>query len=291
MSFTGKFKTALDAYKSGNIDLRQIDALASDNPTQAQFLAGQALQNELPTPIPSSSTVRLLELVWKLSGIDSCIHGEFVGLPVQSVVDAFILDRLTRSPEEFSDYQLEVIAHLWTRKKHQFIPLRVQAIQHQRIAVHADQRLSVPRELSRDVVRVQERVSEYHFSGDLNALLQKVEDGLGIGDAFDQKSLLGHIRTFFEKLHTEIAEVIHRERPALKDGTDLTKCQQVIDYLERKDVLTEKMKQLGRALYGVLSNEGVHAISSEREYVRLCRNMVAEYALIVFFELNRALGR
>jgi hypothetical protein len=39
-----------------------------------------------------------------------------------------------------------------------------------------------------------------------------------------------------------------------------------------------------------LSNEGVHAIKSEREYVRLCRNMVAEFALVLFFELERRLA-
>ena len=61
----------------------------------------------------------------------------------------------------------------------------------------------------------------------------------------------------------------------------------MIDYLQRKEVLTNKMQALGRALYGVLSNEGVHAIKAEREYVRLCRNMVTEYALVLFYELER----
>ena len=62
-----------------------------------------------------------------------------------------------------------------------------------------------------------------------------------------------------------------------------------LDFLKRKAVLTEKMFDLGKALYGVLSNQGVHAIKSEHEYVRLCRNMVAEYALVLFFELERTL--
>jgi hypothetical protein len=55
-------------------------------------------------------------------------------------------------------------------------------------------------------------------------------------------------------------------------------------------VLTDKMFEFGKALYGVLSNEGVHAIKSTREYVRLCRNMTAEYALVLFFELERRLS-
>jgi hypothetical protein len=48
-------------------------------------------------------------------------------------------------------------------------------------------------------------------------------------------------------------------------------------------------KALGRALYGVLSEEGVHALRADPEYVRLCRNMIAEYALVLFFELERRL--
>jgi hypothetical protein len=38
---------------------------------------------------------------------------------------------------------------------------------------------------------------------------------------------------------------------------------------------------------GFFSEEGAHALKSDREYVRLCRNMIAEYALILFFELDR----
>ena len=61
----------------------------------------------------------------------------------------------------------------------------------------------------------------------------------------------------------------------------------VLDFLERHGVLTDKMKELSKALYGVLSNEGVHAITSRRDYVRLFRNMVIEYAIVLFHELDR----
>jgi hypothetical protein len=49
------------------------------------------------------------------------------------------------------------------------------------------------------------------------------------------------------------------------------------------------MKALGRALYGVHSEEGVHALKADPEYVWLCRNMIAEYALVLFFEGERRL--
>jgi hypothetical protein len=71
--------------------------------------------------------------------------------------------------------------------------------------------------------------------------------------------------------------------------TPLGSCGQALDFLHRKGVLTEKMKDYAKALYGVLSDEGVHALKSEQVYVRLCRFTVAEYALVLFFELDRRL--
>lgn len=124
----------------------------------------------------------------------------------------------------------------------------------------------------------------------LNGLLDKVQAEFGKEDGFDQKAMMGHLRTFFEKLHEHVALALHGRKPETKDGTDLTKCQQVIDYLARKSVLSDKARCLGRILYGILSEEGAHALESTREYVRLCRNMVAEYGLILFYELDRRLA-
>ena len=140
------------------------------------------------------------------------------------------------------------------------------------------------------MAQVKRRVSEYNFGEELNSLLDKVEASLDTGDNFDQAAMLKHLRTFFEHLHQQAGQRLRKDLPETIDETPLTKCGQAIEYLQRKDVLTEKMQSLGKAIYGVLSNEGVHAIKSEREYVRLCRNMVAEYALVLFFELERRLG-
>ena len=110
------------------------------------------------------------------------------------------------------------------------------------------------------------------------------------GDQFDQAATLKHLLPFFEKLHQQAGlRVWAKKIPLSADATDFTKCQQTIDFLERHGVLTDRMKLLGRALYGVQSEEGVHALKADPEYVRLCRNMVAEYALVLFFELERQL--
>jgi hypothetical protein len=50
------------------------------------------------------------------------------------------------------------------------------------------------------------------------------------------------------------------------------------------------VQALRRALYGVHSEEGVHSLKADPEYVRFCRNWIAEYALVLFFELEQCLG-
>ena len=57
-------------------------------------------------------------------------------------------------------------------------------------------------------------------------------------------------------------------------------------------MLTEKFGQLARCVYSILSdgNYGVHALKATRDYTRLCRNMVVEYAVTLFFELERRLA-
>src|SRR5581483_12387743 len=141
-----------------------------------------------------------------------------------------------------------------------------------------------------DLRAVRKHVFEHRFTPELNEVLEKIDVGLAApGDPFDQAALLKHLRTFFEKLHEQAGERLRTAKPETVDGTDLSSCGQALDYLTRKSVLTAKMSAFGKALYGVLSDEGVHALKSEREYVRLCRNVVVEYTLVLFFELERRL--
>jgi hypothetical protein len=142
-------------------------------------------------------------------------------------------------------------------------------------------------ELQKEMKAVQEQIQKYKFPEELGALLNKIDDELERGDQFDQAATIKHLRSFFEALIRLIAQELGRLRPDLKDGTPLDKCQQAIDFLAKSDLLKRPMSLLGRGIYSVLSEGGVHAISAEREYVRLCRNMVIEFALVLFFELAR----
>jgi hypothetical protein len=115
-----------------------------------------------------------------------------------------------------------------------------------------------------------------------------VEEELYVGDKFDQVSTLRHLRTFFERLHNQVATTVRTQKPEVRDNTPINICGRCIDFLKEAGVLPAHLHSLAKSIYSVLSSEGGHAIKSEREYVRLCRNMVAEYALILFFELVRS---
>lgn len=280
-----QFNTVIASLVRGEMSVEQAYALASERENSAQFYLGMALSQSLPAT-PRGGADRLLELAWRVFGIRTCIRYRFPAHQANGVMINFIRQKLHGMPDEFDD---ELLDSVWLTWK-DWLGQDIDRIRTRRLKSRADSILQQPRELGEDLRKVQEYVSAYNFHPDLNSLLAKVEAGiLAGGDQFDQSALLKHLRTFFEKLHRQVAEKLHTVIPSLKDGTDLAKFGQAIDYLCRKDVLTDKMRELARALYGVLSNEGVHAIKSEREYVRLCRNMVAEYALVLFFELDRQL--
>jgi hypothetical protein len=207
---------------------------------------------------------------------------------VQLIAHQFIETKLVVEPDAFTNDMLRYLT--MASPLGQVISGTANKIQISRMGGRVRRINQQPRELSLDVKEVQRQVSLYNFPADLNDLLDKVESELGSGDAFDQAATLGRLRTFFEKLHEHVGKKLREKKPETVNGTRLDRFGQANDYLRQKDVLTPEMHDLAAGLYGILCKEGAHAIKSEREYVRLCRNMVAEYALVLFFELDRRLA-
>lgn len=205
------------------------------------------------------------------------------------LVAHFLDDMLIALGDKFADEHLEPVKNNFPR------PDIIQKIERQH-QLRLGKKISVmrqnPTEINRDVQAVMRRITDYGFTPALNELLQKIDDELAAdGDDFDQSGNLKHIRTFMEHLHDHVGKELGRRKPELADGTDLSSFGQAIDYLNRKTVVTEKMKLLAKAIYGVLSNEGVHSLTAKKEYVRLCRNMAIEYAIVLFFELEQRLNQ
>jgi hypothetical protein len=59
-----------------------------------------------------------------------------------------------------------------------------------------------------------------------------------------------------------------------------------LTYLRVNDFLSRQEEQLVAGLHAVISDEAVHPLIARREYARLARNVVIEYALLFLRKLE-----
>ncbi len=104
------------------------------------------------------------------------------------------------------------------------------------------------------------------------------------GDAFSLKSSMAHLRSFLEKLHAEALPTVQPKVAAPipeKWGDGLA-------YLRNADVLSKAEEGFVAGLYTLISDEAVHPLIAEREYARLARNVVIEYALLFLRKVEKS---
>lgn len=295
MDFDKKFAHAVGFLIEGRLQYDELLALAEENRESAIRIASGSV-GLLPANLGliTGPVKSLFDLVWVLCGPEQSMRTNFAKCHDQKAILGYIRSKLKSEPDAFKDEDLDCIEQTYSIHilVEPLLAIDLRRVRADRLKKEIAARRQIPTDLNTDVQTVRAKISAYSFGDDLNSLLQKVDDEMADdGDPFDQAAILKHLRTFFEKLHEQAGTKLRTERPETVDQTPLGSCGQALDFLRRKDVLTGKMVDLGKALYGVLSNEGVHAIKSEREYVRLCRNMVVEYALALFFELDRRLAK
>jgi hypothetical protein len=97
------------------------------------------------------------------------------------------------------------------------------------------------------------------------------------------KSSMGHLRSFLESVHSEGMPALHGKF----GGTLPEKWGTGLMYLVQNGVLTNVEEKFVAGLYGLISDEGVHPLVAQREYVRLARNFVIEYALLFFRKVDK----
>lgn len=273
--------------KSDEITQEQVIAVIGKNLPGAAQAIRQALHQLAQSRHPSTNEqCRVLEIAWNLFGVRGCLNS-ILPHADQTAFAMFVVDKLRSNAGDFSDSDLN---SLEVPTSSEAVWAAVKQARVRRIKDEAQRVLANPAELTSDLKEVKRYAEAYGFPVVLGDLLEKVQVEFLKGDGFDQAGMLKHLRTFFEQLHVEVAKKLHDAKPETIDQTPMTQCQNVIDHLCNKGVLPENAKAFARGLYGLLSSEGVHKLQSTREYVRLCRNMVAEYGLILFYELDRRLA-
>jgi len=100
---------------------------------------------------------------------------------------------------------------------------------------------------------------------------------------FDLKSSMGHLRSFLEQLHAEALPAVHADpKISLPKGWG-----DGLAYLRKKGVVSEAEEKFAAGLYTLISDEGVHPLIADKEYARLARNVVIEYALLFLRKLDK----
>jgi hypothetical protein len=132
-------------------------------------------------------------------------------------------------------------------------------------------------EVNQDKAAVESYLHRFGFSASLIETLNEVERLYHLqGSPFDSKNALGHLRSFLENVQKEAMPRIHE-----KYGEQLrTDWGGGLAYLAKHEILSKVEEQLAVDLYRLISDEGVHPLIAQREYVRLARNMVVEYSLL-----------
>ena len=103
------------------------------------------------------------------------------------------------------------------------------------------------------------------------------------GSAFSLKASMGHLRSFLENLHDDAFPVLHA-----KYGGTLPKGWGVgLVYLRQNQVFSGSEEKFAAGLYTLISDQAVHPLVAEREYARLFRNVVIEYALLFLRKLEK----
>lgn len=103
------------------------------------------------------------------------------------------------------------------------------------------------------------------------------------GDAFSLKAGMGHLRSFLEDLHKEAILILQ----VRVGGAAPANWGSGLVYLRKNEVLSEAEEKFAAGLYTIISEQAVHALVTEREYTRLFRNVVIEYALLLLRKLDK----
>ncbi|HEV2500405.1 MAG TPA: hypothetical protein VGY31_12575 [Terriglobia bacterium] len=100
---------------------------------------------------------------------------------------------------------------------------------------------------------------------------------------FEFKTCMGHLRSFMEQLHSEGLAKLRVGAPHSTNH----KWGKGLILLREAGVLSKAEEGYASALYILVSDEGVHPVIAEKEYARLARNVVIEYALLFLRVLER----
>ena len=139
-------------------------------------------------------------------------------------------------------------------------------------------------EVNQDKAAVENYLKAHGFSDGLVEYLNRTDQFYqSASSGFEFKSVMGHLRSFMERLQ---AEGIAKLGPA-KASPPPQRWGDGLKHLQQQGLLSKAEEGYAAALFTLLSDAGVHPIIAEKEYARLARNVVIEYALLFLCRLEK----
>jgi hypothetical protein len=139
-------------------------------------------------------------------------------------------------------------------------------------------------EANQDKIVVEEYIQRFGFPHTLVESLNEAERLYLHGTTpLEFKSSMGHLRSFLENVHGEVMPAVY----ARFGGQLPQKWGDGLAYLARNGFLSKAEEQFIASLYTLISDEGVHPLITEKEYARLARNFVIEYALLFLRKMEK----
>ncbi len=127
------------------------------------------------------------------------------------------------------------------------------------------------------------RMHQLGFRGEILGALTEVDRKvLAASTPLDFKGCVGDLRTLFEEIVEDAAKrAANLTNTTPPSGPLKSDFKPWKDLLVRTKVLTEEEADLFQKLYNYLSNVGTHRLGSGQEHVRIAKNTVIEFGLLL----------
>ena len=148
-------------------------------------------------------------------------------------------------------------------------------------------------EVHQDRDRLVDNLGALGFSNKLTEFLKFSEvEFAKANDAFDYKTCVDQVRSFFAELLNETAEKIatRRGETLAEAKVDSKYPAEVRGYLQKTDFFSEPFKKLVDGLYAFMSDEGTHTLGATKDVARIARNIAIEIGLLITKRLQQPIS-
>jgi hypothetical protein len=143
-------------------------------------------------------------------------------------------------------------------------------------------------EINTDKQELVSRLEALGFRKEIVGALQNLDSRLyAAGTPLDFKGCMDLLRTIYEEITQDAAKALAVKRHK-SDPNYGRPFQPWVQYLVNERILTPDEMELGQKLYNYLSNAGTHSLGSAPEQVRVSKNMVIEFGLMMVGRVQNA---